>query len=102
MYACVCMFACLHACTGPEVVVSQLLPVAAATMKKSKTATAATPPATISKGVLLILNVNWVGVHSFAACALKGLALPRASHSGEIALSGSHRLRSTLVAVPVL
>jgi hypothetical protein len=25
--------------------------------------------------------------------ALKGLALPRASHSGEIALSGSRRLR---------
>jgi hypothetical protein len=32
--------------------------------------------------------------------ALKGVA--RASHSGEIALSGSRRLRSTLVAAPVL
>jgi hypothetical protein len=32
--------------------------------------------------------------------ALKGLALPRASHSGEIALSDSRRLRSTLVAAP--
>ena len=31
----------------------------------------------------------------------KGLALPRASHSGEIALAGSHRLRSTLAAAPV-
>ena len=30
------------------------------------------------------------------------LVLPRASHSGEIALSGSRRLRSTLAAVPVL
>ncbi len=34
--------------------------------------------------------------------ALKGLALPRASHSSEIALSGSRRLRSTLAAAPVL
>ena len=32
---------------------------------------------------------------------LKGLALPRASHSGEIALAGSRRLRSTLAAAPV-
>ena len=34
--------------------------------------------------------------------AQKGLALPRASHSGEIALAGSRRLRSTLAAAPVL
>jgi hypothetical protein len=34
--------------------------------------------------------------------ALKGLALPRASHSSEIALAGSCRLRSTLAAAPVL
>jgi hypothetical protein len=34
--------------------------------------------------------------------ALKGLALPRASHSSESTLSGSRRLRSTLVAAPVL
>ena len=34
--------------------------------------------------------------------ALKGLALPRVSHSGEIALAGSHRLRATLAAAPVL
>ncbi len=34
--------------------------------------------------------------------ALKGLVLPRASHSGEIALAGSRRLCSTLAAVPVL
>jgi hypothetical protein len=34
--------------------------------------------------------------------ARKGLALPRARHSGEIALSSSRRLRSTLVAAPVL
>ena len=32
----------------------------------------------------------------------QGLALPRASHSGEITLSGSHRLHSTLEAAPVL
>ncbi len=32
----------------------------------------------------------------------KGLALPRASHSGEIALAGSRRLHSTLAAAPVL
>ena len=31
-------------------------------------------------------------------CSLKGLALPRASHTGEIALAGSHCLRSLLVA----
>jgi hypothetical protein len=34
--------------------------------------------------------------------ALKGLALPRASHSGEIALAGLCCLRSTLAAAPVL
>ncbi len=34
--------------------------------------------------------------------ARKGLALPRASHSGEIALVGSRRLRSTLAAAPAL
>ena len=34
--------------------------------------------------------------------ALEGLALPRASHSGEIALAGSRRLRSMLAAAPVL
>ena len=35
--------------------------------------------------------------------ALKGLALPRASHSGEIApAAGSRRLRSTLAAAPFL
>ena len=33
--------------------------------------------------------------------ALKGLALPRASQSVEIALSGSRRLRSTLAAMSV-
>ena len=34
--------------------------------------------------------------------ALKGLALPRASHSGKIALAGSRRLLATLGAAPVL
>ncbi len=34
--------------------------------------------------------------------ALKGLALRRASHPGEIALAGSCRLHSTLAAAPVL
>ncbi len=34
--------------------------------------------------------------------ALKELALPRATHSGEITLVGSRRLRSTLAAAPVL
>ena len=34
--------------------------------------------------------------------ALKGRVQPRASHCGEIALAGSRRLRSTLVALPVL
>jgi hypothetical protein len=34
--------------------------------------------------------------------ALKGLAPPRASHFGEIAVAGSRRLRSTLAAAPVL
>ncbi len=33
--------------------------------------------------------------------ALKGLALPRASHFGEIALAGSRRLRSKLATTPV-
>ena len=36
------------------------------------------------------------------AHALKALALPRAGHSGEIALAGSRRLRSTVAAAPVL
>jgi hypothetical protein len=34
------------------------------------------------------------------AYALKQLVLLRASHSGEITLAGSRRLRATLVAVP--
>ena len=40
----------------------------------------------------------------YAECAhaIKELALLCASHSGEIALAGSRRLRFTLVAVPVL
>ena len=33
--------------------------------------------------------------------ALKELALPRESHSGEIALSDSRRLRATLAAMPI-
>jgi hypothetical protein len=33
--------------------------------------------------------------------ALKGLALPRASHSGKIALLGSHRLHCKITVVPV-
>jgi hypothetical protein len=33
---------------------------------------------------------------------LKGLVLPRACHSGEIALAGSRRLHDTLAAAPVL
>ena len=33
--------------------------------------------------------------------ALEGLALLRASHYGEIALSGSRRLRATLAAMPI-
>ena len=32
----------------------------------------------------------------------KGLALPRPSHFGEIALAGSRRQRSTLAAAPLL
>ena len=44
------------------------------------------------------------GACTLAECmdALKGLALPRASHSGEIALAGSRCLRFTLAAAPVL
>ncbi len=37
-----------------------------------------------------------------AAVSSEGLALPRVSHSGEIALAGSRRLRSTLAVAPVL
>ena len=36
------------------------------------------------------------------ARALKGLALPRSSHSGEIAVVGSLHLHSMLVVAPVL
>jgi hypothetical protein len=36
------------------------------------------------------------------ACAKKEVKLPLVSHYGEIALSGSRRLRSTLAAAPVL
>jgi hypothetical protein len=43
------------------------------------------------------------GVRRQSVChALKGLALPRACHFDEIALSDSRRLRSTLVTAPVL
>ena len=47
--------------------------------------------------VILPLFAKAVCVH-----ALKGLALPRATHSGEIALLGSRCLRSMLAAAPVL
>jgi hypothetical protein len=47
-----------------------------------------------------INKVWWIAVMCMRA--LKGLALQRASHSGEIALPGSRRLRSTLAAAPVL
>ncbi len=42
--------------------------------------------------------------HTKAECmhALNGLALPRASRSGEIALAASRRPRSMLAAAPVL
>jgi hypothetical protein len=39
---------------------------------------------------------------SRVSAALKGLVLPHASHSGEIARSGSRRLRSTLAAALVV
>ena len=42
------------------------------------------------------------GTQAECVRALKGLALPRASHSSEIALADSRRLRSTLAAVSVL
>ena len=47
--------------------------------------------------------VGVADVRTQAECvrALKGLALPRASHSGDIALSGSRRLRSSLAALSV-
>jgi hypothetical protein len=48
---------------------------------------------------LIVINTP---KHSMYVHALKGQTLPRASHSGEIALVGSHRLRSTLAAAPVL
>ena len=46
----------------------------------------------------------WGGGCMQAVCAYarKGLVLPRASHSGEIALAGSRRLRSTHAAAPAL
>ena len=46
--------------------------------------------------VIALANTNAVCMH-----ALKGLALPRASHSSEITLVGSRLLRSTLTAAPV-
>ena len=50
------------------------------------------------------LGVIILPIFSKAVCmhALKGLALLRARHSGEITLSGSHRLCATLAAAPVL
>jgi hypothetical protein len=50
-----------------------------------------------------VLGVIILPMFSEAVCvrALKELALLRVSHYGDIALSGSHRLCSTLVAAPV-
>ncbi len=58
-------------------------------------------PQSCSRSFAFVLGVIVVPIFSKAVCvhALKGLALPRASHSGEIR---SHRLRSTLAAAPVL
>ena len=49
-------------------------------------------------------GLNILPIFSKAVCAhaLKGLALPCASHSGELALAGSRHLRSKLAAAPVL
>jgi hypothetical protein len=47
--------------------------------------------------VLILLNIRKQSVRM-----LKGLVLPRGSHSGEITLAGSRRLRFTLAAAPVL
>ncbi len=44
---------------------------------------------------------TYIFQNSVCACA-QGLALPRASHSGEIALASPRRLRSTLAAALVL
>jgi hypothetical protein len=56
---------------------------------------------------LLVPLCRWGGysthfTKSKSVQTLKGLALPRACHSGEIALAGSRRLHFTLAAVPVL
>ena len=48
------------------------------------------------------LGLADVRMQSVCAYVLKGQALPHASHSGDIALSGSRRLRPTLAAAPVL
>jgi hypothetical protein len=52
----------------------------------------------------LVLGVIILPTLSKAECvhARKRLAMLRVSHSGEIALAGLHRLRSTLAAAPVL
>ena len=52
---------------------------------------------------LQLVGVIILPIYSKAvrALALKGLALLRASQSGEIAMAGSRRLRATLAAAPV-
>ncbi len=54
-------------------------------------------PTAFKLGVIILLVFSKVE----RAHARKGQSLPRVSHSGEIALSGSPRLRSTLAAAPV-
>ena len=46
-------------------------------------------------------SINVLVAKAECGHALKGLALPCASHIGEIALEGSRRVRSTLAGAPV-
>ncbi len=58
--------------------------------------------AVASRLPFLVIKRGGCSTETVCVHVLNGLVLPRASHSGEIALAGSRRLRSTLAAAPVL
>ena len=87
------------------------LRLAAATTPILRPAVSAINLTSLSSDVCVCVHVTYVAyicargtyfTKSKSVHTLKGLALPRASRSGEIALASSRRLHSTLAVAPVL
>ncbi len=98
----VCMYVRTYVCTSARlgdssVFQSPSLPILDESLAKDSPTGGRSLQPLVPSYVAIDLNC----LSAVCACAKKGLALPCASHSGEIALAGSRRLRSTLAAAPV-